>query len=376
VDAALLERLLSEAESVTLDFKEAPYQTTKDQGASDTTKAKLVKDILAFANTLRTEDAYILIGVKENDAAARADVVGVTFHPDDADLQQLINEKTNRHITFGYSKAECDGKSIGVIRIPPGQERPFFLKNTFGDLPGGVVFRRRGSSTVVASPDEVFKWGQDQIREQAPQVEVQFGNYGSRERLGRDLTLTSTILRPLPPPVRVNPGGRSRSTSRVLTDLPHVYAEAIPFDPFDKRKHKWEAKRIALFYCSLAFYVENRSEALVSSAAVRFRFPKVDGFEVHERRPEAPAGIYGIVGPPLVRPGTDVDDVGSEFEVRLSVGKVQPLSEAWSHACWVACAEPMTFELQVHLSADNMPPTVTPMKLRIEVAVADYRDDA
>ena len=59
MDIDLLERLLYEEESETLDFKAQQYPF---DGATDDQKSELLKDILAFANAWRRTDAYIGCG--------------------------------------------------------------------------------------------------------------------------------------------------------------------------------------------------------------------------------------------------------------------------------------------------------------------------
>ena len=56
------EGLLYEDESSTLDFKRDQYPF---QGETPDVKSELLKDILAFANSWRRSDAYILVGVEE-----------------------------------------------------------------------------------------------------------------------------------------------------------------------------------------------------------------------------------------------------------------------------------------------------------------------
>jgi Ni,Fe-hydrogenase III component G len=61
MSANLIEELLNEEESSTLDFKRDQYKF--DTATSDHVKSELLKDVLAFANTWRRTEAYILIGV-------------------------------------------------------------------------------------------------------------------------------------------------------------------------------------------------------------------------------------------------------------------------------------------------------------------------
>jgi predicted HTH transcriptional regulator len=72
----LMEELLHEEETETLDFKRDQYLFV---GASDDAKSEIVKDVLAFANAWRRTDAYILIGVQEV-KGGRSIVHGVTHH--------------------------------------------------------------------------------------------------------------------------------------------------------------------------------------------------------------------------------------------------------------------------------------------------------
>ena len=60
-DSRLLENLLNQAEGPALDFKQEQYLF---DNADVGTKAELLKDILALANSWRLATAYILIGVK------------------------------------------------------------------------------------------------------------------------------------------------------------------------------------------------------------------------------------------------------------------------------------------------------------------------
>ena len=67
LNPALIESLLHEEESHVLDFKQGQYRFKKDSSSELTEKnrSELVKDLVAFANTERTQSAFIMIGVKE-----------------------------------------------------------------------------------------------------------------------------------------------------------------------------------------------------------------------------------------------------------------------------------------------------------------------
>jgi len=154
MDESLFEKLLLKGESETLDFKRDQYRF---EGASDEDKSELLKDVLAFANAWRDENAYILIGVKWI-SGGRARRHGLRHHLEDASLQQFVNSKTQKPVTLRYESIEINGLSFGVISIPL-QERPVYLKKPFGKLKEHAVYVRRGSSTDVAEPDEIARMG-------------------------------------------------------------------------------------------------------------------------------------------------------------------------------------------------------------------------
>ena len=60
------ENLISRPESTILDFKREQYKIINDESGIKT--SGFVKDIISFANTIRTETAYIIIGISaDND---------------------------------------------------------------------------------------------------------------------------------------------------------------------------------------------------------------------------------------------------------------------------------------------------------------------
>jgi hypothetical protein len=154
MDAERFENLLEEHESETLDFKVDQYSF---KGATDDEKSELLKDILAFANASRKREAYILIGVQEA-KGRKSRVDGITKdHLVDSELQQFVNQKTNRPIEFHYRPIEIGGRPCATIHIPVQKERPYFLLKDFGKLKAHQVPIRRGSSTGFANPDEAIK---------------------------------------------------------------------------------------------------------------------------------------------------------------------------------------------------------------------------
>ncbi len=165
MDPELFERLLFRGESDALDFKVDQYSF---EGATDNEKSQLLKDILAFANSWRDTDAYILIGVAEV-IGDKAKVDGISNSKSLADhaLQQFVTAKVQHPIRFSYAELRIEGKLCGVIHIPrQDQDAPFYATKDYGTVEANVVYVRRGSSNGIAKPDEIAKMGKRaQIRE-------------------------------------------------------------------------------------------------------------------------------------------------------------------------------------------------------------------
>jgi len=192
----LIETLLNMSEGDTLDFKRDQYLFP---GATDEQKSELVKDVIAFANAWKTTDAYIVVGADES-PGGRASVVGVTSHLPDADVQQLVNAKTNRPVHFEYVPVIVDGLQLGILRVRAEQQRPIYLAKAFGKLRPNVVYVRRGSSTAEALPDEIARMGTAAVTAaNEPSVSVELGDPKHRKPMGTTVILTSTVLRDPPP---------------------------------------------------------------------------------------------------------------------------------------------------------------------------------
>ena len=175
IDENILEQLLHEEEGSALDFKRDQYPF---EGEDDKPKSELLKDILAFANAWRRTTAYILIGVDEV-KGGRSKIVGVGTHLDDAKLHQYVNSKTQQPIEFSYQPFRTENMEIGVIEIPI-QERPIYLKRGFGIIKKNDVYKRDGSSTAIATPDEIVKMGAKQDSGGTPQLVLEWADIKRR----------------------------------------------------------------------------------------------------------------------------------------------------------------------------------------------------
>lgn len=145
-------------EGKTLDFKRDCYDL------SDTRKKfSLVKDVLSMANTPREDDSYIVIGVKKF-ADGRTDLVGLEDHDheDEAKLQDQFSDRVHPIPEFTYEIVSHQGKSFGVIVIPPVRTGPCVpVKDYEQILRRHQIYLRRGSRNDTASPEDarrIFEW--------------------------------------------------------------------------------------------------------------------------------------------------------------------------------------------------------------------------
>jgi hypothetical protein len=200
MDSVQFEHLLALPESESLDFKRDQY---KFVGVKDEhVRSELLKDILAFANTSRDREAFIIVGVKKH-PGGRAELFGIQpqtrpeDHLDDAQVQQFVNQKANAEVKFGYSEVGYDGKTFGVFRIPitdTDADGFRFLENDYGKLRKYHVYARQGSSTVLLNPDQIYKLGQASVVRPVPSFRVELVEPGSGKVLGTKAVFASTYV--------------------------------------------------------------------------------------------------------------------------------------------------------------------------------------
>lgn len=153
------ENKLKNPESSILDFKRSQYDILNDSG--DINTAKFVKDIISFCNTIRTETAYIIIGVDLAEDGTK-DLIGIDKHIDDAVFQEKIKNKVIPVPIFNYDTIDYQGKIFGIIEIPIKKypEPILGVKKMKGIEPGKVYFRRGSSNSEALGRDTImiYKW--------------------------------------------------------------------------------------------------------------------------------------------------------------------------------------------------------------------------
>jgi len=119
---------------------------------SDIAKSEIIKDVVSIANAHGTTEGYIIYGVNPE---LDNPLVGICSSIDDATLQQLVNSKINKPISFVYHEQTIDHVRIGILTIQKNQIRPFMLTKDYGVLKKGTTPIRRGSSSDLATEQDL-----------------------------------------------------------------------------------------------------------------------------------------------------------------------------------------------------------------------------
>ncbi len=365
MDANLIETLLWKPENDTLDFKREQYPlSSKDE------KGELIKDILAFANSWKTSDAYILVGVDEK-PGGRGSVCGVTHHLAESNLQQMVNSKTNRPVRFEYIPTQVDGQDVGVIKIRHKQDRPLYVLKGIGRLKANAVYVRRGSSTAVAGDDEVAQMVRfASLQEPDPIVAVEFADEHG-VRLGTSVRVTSRVLiplhRPVPPMQSSSPEprvhGLEAGLSRMYPELAVArLADPMEGSPGERRQYRKETALLTPVLLS----AKNHSSTTARDVRVLWRLRKASGVRVlaEDSYPEKPRGAMGLLMRGVVLPHKRdlvVRDQGHQWEVEAHLGKIQPKDEVHTHdRLFVGSEQPITLEAEASVLADNLGDPINP----------------
>jgi hypothetical protein len=152
MDEHTFQNLLMRIEDESLDFKATTYEL-KDEDQ----KFTLVKDVLCMVNTPRDNSAYIILGVKRY-PDGKCDLLGVSAHMDDADLQSQLAPRVFPLPRVSYHPFESGGKSFGVIEMPPERIGPCVPRKDYKNfLREKQVYVRHGSRNDVATPEDLHR---------------------------------------------------------------------------------------------------------------------------------------------------------------------------------------------------------------------------
>lgn len=142
------------------DFKRQMASTPRDL-------AKLIKHILAFANTPRRTDAYIVFGVNEDKDRGVFEHVGIPDQgfPSPERIYAHIHEYTSLRDVIIDAHYVLDGKHTPYIVIPLQYRGPYAVSRPIHGAPTAVgtdeIYCRYGSSSVRAAERDVRRMRAD-----------------------------------------------------------------------------------------------------------------------------------------------------------------------------------------------------------------------
>jgi len=356
-----IENLLYGEEGVDLDFKRDQYKFIK---ATDEVKGELLKDIIAFANSWRRSDAFILIGVNEI-KGGRSEVFGINDKLDDAQIQQFVNGKTQRPITFSYRNFNFEDKCIGIIHIPI-QNRPFYLKNDYGKLKKEKVYIKRGSSTDIAKIDEVALMGTSDFtkEDKHPILDIFFANKHKRVVLPDVQNVFSLVL--VTPPKKDIPdynGDRLRRPEwGYSTDLEK------PNHDYYKKLVKYTSLNRLL--TPIYFAIKNTSSVVAKDVRIELKIKDQENIiKVLDEygMPEVPKRSYSILDNIIyqtqnvkISHDLTVKRISDYWLIKTGVEKVQPQSTEWILSCLcIGAIKSVDFAIEISIYSDNLPEPIT-----------------
>jgi hypothetical protein len=146
------ETLIMRSEGETIDFKREHYELVN---GTDESKAKFIKDIISFTNTIRKESAFILIGIESKESGKV--FLGLNRNVDDAILQDQVKTRVYPIPQFSYRIIKYKGLEYGVIEIPLKRyPEPIASVVKMKGIEPGKIYIRRGSSNSEAVGKEIL----------------------------------------------------------------------------------------------------------------------------------------------------------------------------------------------------------------------------
>ena len=184
------EEILLKPESDILDFKREQYDLLRKSNEVNT--SKFIKDIISFCNTIRTESAYIILGVGEKQNGEK-DLIGIDKHIDDAIFQEKIKNKVTPIPHFSYYTKKVNDETFGIIEIPIRKYvEPIFPTVKMKGLEIGKVYCRRSSSNSEATSREII-----QISRWLDSLPSQISNANINDEIAEIIEKTTAKILPL-----------------------------------------------------------------------------------------------------------------------------------------------------------------------------------
>ena len=150
-DQELVDQLLQSQESNELDFKRDQYRFD-----NDVLKSQFIKDIVSMANTIRSESAYILLGVNGR-LDLDHEVRGLSEHHDEADLLGILKSRVEPTPRFTYRPIRYGPHQLGIFEISHQQPGVILPRVDYGVLRRGAVYIRKNSTNCEAESDDITR---------------------------------------------------------------------------------------------------------------------------------------------------------------------------------------------------------------------------
>lgn len=147
--------LVESPKSSLLHFKKDVYDFVNDRHFVNT--AKMVKDIISLANTIRNESAYIIFGVSGKTENSLK-LIGIENEVTNELLQEKIQNKVFPKPIFTYYEIEFNEKRFGVLEMPVHKyEAPITSRIHLKGLARSKVYYRSGHKKVKACGSDVIR---------------------------------------------------------------------------------------------------------------------------------------------------------------------------------------------------------------------------
>lgn len=375
--------LLNMSESDALDFKSGQYKFWSP--ATDDEKSELLKDIIAFANSFKTGDAFIVVGVSEKNQR-KDQVVGVTTHLKDNEVQQFVNSKTNRRTAFLVHSTTAEGQPVDIIQIAQKQERPICLTKPFGKLKANEVWIRLGSSSAIATPDQIAAMVKADHNASLGETRIvlEWADAVDRKRLGSEITLTGTrLIDPPPPPPKPAPRPPTSLEKKLLgTSIfdqlnfpqpPVVRPVSISFDDGPSAEELEKYIKIRALSVRFRVWLKNLSAKNASNVNVKISIPKQGGLVFYDAWsfPKRPRSRFHslLSAPSAINVDSDLRESATAWTIEVSAKTIQPQDEYWSSDdIYIAATSDQTIDATASIFADDLAkPIEVPLKIHVKV---------
>jgi Schlafen, AlbA_2 len=150
LESKLIDSLVAEWETTSVDFKRELYLDTADQ------KAEFVKDVIGLANTQASGQRWMIIGFDDSTRA---------YHgPPDPKvtqnrMEQILTQYATPNLDIRYEIVDYRAGQVGKLEVRRDPKKlPFSVADSIGDrkrITAGQMFVRHGSQTEAPTPVEL-----------------------------------------------------------------------------------------------------------------------------------------------------------------------------------------------------------------------------